>query len=244
MNNIKISVVTVCYNAVNDIEETILSVINQTYDNIEYIIIDGGSTDGTVDKIKKYTDHISYWISEPDKGIYDAMNKGINIATGDYINFMNAGDCYNSNSVISEMLSHLYGFPTIVYGDTIFKKKSGYEKWEYPPLEDIAKNMVFCHQSTFINLDYHKKHLFDTTYKLAGDYKILFDAYMNKEEFLYIPIVVSIYNCCNGGASTQDHKKRIREKCKIWGIYDKPLLRMKYEILIFLLQLKDKMRHS
>ena len=91
-NNILISVVTVSYNAVATIEQTLLSVINQTYPNIEYIIIDGGSTDGTVDIIKKYADEIVYWISEPDKGIYDAMNKGIKKANGEWINFINAGD--------------------------------------------------------------------------------------------------------------------------------------------------------
>lgn len=75
-----ISVITVSYNAVSTIEDTILSVINQTYPNIEYIIIDGGSADGTVDIIEKYVDRISYWVSEPDKGIYDAMNKGLKVA--------------------------------------------------------------------------------------------------------------------------------------------------------------------
>ena len=89
---LKITFITVCYNAIDTLEKTILSIINQTYPNIEYIIIDGASTDGTVDIIKKYEHKLSYWISEPDKGIYDAMNKGLKRATGDYINFMNADD--------------------------------------------------------------------------------------------------------------------------------------------------------
>ena len=101
MEPIKISVITVAYNASRYIETTILSVINQTYSNIEYIIIDGGSTDGTVDIIKKYSNKISYWISEPDKGIYDAMNKGINKATGEWINFMNAGDTFHNPDTLS-----------------------------------------------------------------------------------------------------------------------------------------------
>ena len=87
-----ISVITVSYNAVSTIEDTILSVINQTYPNIEYIIIDGGSADGTVDIIEKYVDRISYWVSEPDKGIYDAMNKGLKVANGDWAIFMGSDD--------------------------------------------------------------------------------------------------------------------------------------------------------
>ena len=88
----KISIITPCFNAVEYIEQTILSIINQDYDNIEYIIIDGGSTDGTVDIIKKYEDKVSYWISEPDKGQSDAINKGIAVATGDIFNWINADD--------------------------------------------------------------------------------------------------------------------------------------------------------
>ena len=99
----KISVVTVCYNAVETIEKTILSVINKTYQNIEYIIIDGASTDGTVDIINRYRDKIAYFVSEPDKGIYDAMNKGINAATGDWISFMNAGDTFYCNKTIHRL---------------------------------------------------------------------------------------------------------------------------------------------
>ena len=103
----KITIVTISYNIVTYIEKTILSVVNQTYPNIEYIVIDGGSTDGTLDVIKKYSDKITYWVSESDKGIYDAMNKGIDAATGDWINFMNAGDVFYHNNVIDEIIPFL-----------------------------------------------------------------------------------------------------------------------------------------
>jgi cellulose synthase/poly-beta-1,6-N-acetylglucosamine synthase-like glycosyltransferase len=94
-----ISIITVVYNGEKFLEETIKSVINQTYDNVEYIIIDGGSSDGTIDIIKKYEDYIDYWVSEKDNGIYDAMNKGIDLATGIWINFMNAGDLFFDNTI-------------------------------------------------------------------------------------------------------------------------------------------------
>lgn len=103
--NHKITVVTVCYNAVNEIEKTIRSVLSQTYPDKEYIVIDGGSTDGTVDIIRKYADRIDYWISEPDGGIYEGMTKGIEHATGDYINFMNAGDLFFDNHVLDEVFA-------------------------------------------------------------------------------------------------------------------------------------------
>ena len=105
MNNSKITVITVVYNCHDTIEATILSVINQTYDNVEYIIIDGGSKDGTVDVIKKYQDQINYWVSEPDEGIYEAMNKGIDKASGDWINFMNSGDSFTSDKVLNSIFA-------------------------------------------------------------------------------------------------------------------------------------------
>ena len=100
---LKISIITVSYNAAATIERTILSVIRQTYPHMEYIVIDGGSTDGTVDIIRKYEDQIAYWVSEPDQGIYDAMNKGIRRATGDYIYFLGADDWLRDDQVMQEV---------------------------------------------------------------------------------------------------------------------------------------------
>lgn len=100
-NNLpRVSVITVCYNAVSAIQRTILSVLSQTYENIEYIIIDGKSTDGTLAIIKKYESRIAFWLSEPDNGIYDAMNKAIDKATGEWVLFMNADDEFVDNKVV------------------------------------------------------------------------------------------------------------------------------------------------
>lgn len=121
-----ISVVTVCYNAADTIEKTMLSVLNQTYHDIEYIIIDGGSTDGTVEIIRKYADRIAYWVSEPDKGIYDAMNKGIKVATGEWINFMNAGDEFVDANVLDKLFfAKTVANVDVIYGNTLMKYTEG-----------------------------------------------------------------------------------------------------------------------
>ena len=122
MNNLKVSIITVSYNSVNTIERTIQSVISQTYDNIEYIIIDGCSTDNTQEIIRRYESHISYWVSEADGGIYDAMNKGIKHATGDIIGILNSDDRYHSDHII-ETIVNKYSCsdcPCIIHGDICY----------------------------------------------------------------------------------------------------------------------------
>jgi glycosyltransferase involved in cell wall biosynthesis len=120
-----ISIITVSYNVVSSIEKTILSIVNQNFNNFEYIIIDGGSTDGTVDKIKKYQDKITLWVSEPDKGIYDAMNKGISYAKGEYICFINSGDILLELPVQSIINSNasLIAFPVKLSNGNVFFPK-------------------------------------------------------------------------------------------------------------------------
>lgn len=130
-----ITIITVAYNAVKDIENTILSVLNQTYPNIEYIIIDGGSTDGTLDIIKKYEDKISYWVSEADKGIYDAMNKGALKATGEWLNFMNAGDTFYDQQVLEKVFKdNDWSDADVIYGDINI---------EYPKKKKVKKTITF-----------------------------------------------------------------------------------------------------
>lgn len=117
-----VSIVTVSYNSADTIEQTIQSVTKQTYPNIEYIIIDGGSRDGTVEIIKRYQDKISFWISEPDMGIYDAMNKGISYAKGDYIGIINSDDWYELDA-IEKIVSKIKEDPIIIYGNMMCEKE-------------------------------------------------------------------------------------------------------------------------
>lgn len=121
----KITVVTVCFNAESVLEQTMQSVLNQTYKNVEYLIIDGGSKDGTLDIIKKYSDKVK-WISEPDKGIYDAMNKGVKMASGEWINFMNAGDRFASNDVLEKIFAKEYPEEVkFLYSDNYYVNEKG-----------------------------------------------------------------------------------------------------------------------
>ena len=114
------SVITITYNAAATLEETILSVISQTYHHVEYIIVDGASTDGTMQIVERYRNKINKMVSEPDKGLYDAMNKGIDLATGDYLVFLNAGDSFHADTTLQQMVHTIKGkeLPDILYGNT------------------------------------------------------------------------------------------------------------------------------
>ena len=196
-NNPLITIITVSYNAVLDIEATILSVIEQTYPLIEYIIIDGGSTDGTLEIIKKYENQITHWISEPDNGIYDAMNKGIQLAKGEWINFMNAGDLfYNENTIYNIHFEDMNDNIKVIYGDTIKKKAKRKIKIKAKNINTIHRGIICCHQSVFVSLTNKKDILFDCSYKISSDYNQIYNLYFKykKEAFKYVPIVVSIFD--------------------------------------------------
>lgn len=192
-SKLKISVVTVSYNAAETIEETIQSVVNQTYDNIEYIIIDGGSTDGTVDIIKKYADCITYWISEPDKGIYDAMNKGIAVASGDYINFMNAGDRFVNSKIVDLLSKQIVESDDVIYGN--WKIDDYSSQIRYPRnLNNMKFGSCLCHQSTFTKTSLLKLQGYDTSYRIAADYEKACDLYTKGYKFKYINEVIADYS--------------------------------------------------
>ncbi len=206
-----ISVITVVLNGEKYLEETILSVLNQTYDNVEYIIIDGGSTDGTLDLIKKYEHAIDYWVSEKDRGIYDAMNKGIVLATGDWINFMNAGDgFYDTESILkifTESIEEVYG---VIYGDTLIIYNNKLQRISKAlPIENINYGMVFSHQSCFTRSHICKTKKFSLDFRFAADFHFFISLYKEGVCFLYFPEVISYMRA--GGLSDTYRLKVISE---------------------------------
>lgn len=206
-----VSIITVSYNAIMSIEDTIISVINQKYPNIEYIIIDGGSNDGTVDIIKKYSNKITYWISEPDSGIYDAMNKGIMIAKGEWINFMNCGDSFYDNSVIKTIFSNKIS-SDVIYGNTCLLLKQGNYIVGPKELTIMKRQLPFYHQSSFVKTNLMKEFLFDTKYKICADYNFFFHLWKKNYTFNYQNIIISNYNLLIYSLSNNSHFKAYCEK--------------------------------
>lgn len=239
-NKLKISVVTVSYNAAATIEETIQSVVNQTYDNIEYIIIDGGSTDGTVDIIKKYADRIAYLVSEPDGGIYDAMNKGIAVATGDYINFMNAGDRFNGKHILEEVFdsSINISLADIIYGNAIFSYPWGNLLVRPRALTEFKSYDPIFHQSSFTKLLLLKNLPFDISFKIAGDYNFFYKCYISDKKFKYLDISMAIFDASDG-ISSNAIGLRLEEGLRITG--QKSCLRFKIKKLLMIVKYTIRM---
>lgn len=180
----KVSVITIVRNDVQHIEQTMLSVLGQTYPDVEYIVIDGGSTDGTTDVIKKYADRLAYWVSEPDGGIYPAMNKGVEHATGEWVNFMNSGDAFADDRVLEDIftlqpqsLTTLQPYNlkplqpyNLIGGNTINFYADGHEETHYAePASVLPTRLPFSHQASFVRREVCK---FDVDYKLAADYAL------------------------------------------------------------------------
>ena len=205
MNKPIFTIITVSFNAKSTIEESILSVINQTYPYIEYIIIDGGSTDGTIDIIKKYDKYLAYWISEPDKGIYDAMNKGIEKATGKWINFMNAGDTFYDNNVIEYIAQQVDDNIDIIFGNTHLIYTFGDYILKGGKVSS-QQYMPFCHQSSFSCSKLMKRYGFDLTYKICADKNFFYIAYNNHAIYKYVDMMISNYEAEDGISANNLHQ--------------------------------------
>jgi len=214
VNNIpKISIITVVFNSEKFIEATIKSILSQTFKNVEYIIIDGNSRDKTVDIIKAYEDKISLWISEPDKGLYDAMNKGLLRAKGEYILFINSGDKLFNNTTLEE----IFKLPEadVYYGDTLIINTEGKElglRRLRPPenlnFQSFKKGMLVCHQS-FIA----KKSLvplFDLSLKYASDYDWTIEILRKSDKIINTQLTISRF--LEGGQTSKTVYKGLKER--------------------------------
>lgn len=200
----KITIVTVCYNAEKFIEDSIRSVVNEKNNNIsiEYIIIDGDSKDNTINIIRKYDSFIDNWISEKDTGIYDAMNKGLRIASGDWIIFLGADDRLFPNS-LKNIINKLVDYNTAYYGNVIHSLDGRIFDGYFSKLKIMYKNI--SHQSIFYPKKYYKKNNYITKYKIAADYVYLLNYVGNKFfKLKYEPVLISIYNNTDGVSSKNE----------------------------------------
>ena len=231
-----VTVVTVVYNDEEHIENTIQSVLDQTYENIEYIIIDGSSTDATWAKIEKYADEIDVRLSERDLGVYDAMNKGIILANGEWIHFLNSGDVFYNRNVISNIFDNYKdNGESMIYGDTIF----------YNPKLNVKNRVVAkransvhgsympsCHQSIFTRAYELKNHLFDLRYKVYADSNFFYELNKRNKKGLYTNSVISIYD--STGLSSRNKKDRLLERFLMYFRH-----RDIYCIVYFLMYIKN-----
>ena len=228
-----ISIITVVYNGVKTIEQTILSVIQQPYQNKEYIIIDGGSTDGTVALIKNYESYLSYWISEPDNGVYDAMNKGIGQAKGELIGVINADDWYEEN--IFSQIAHQYretGSDHVIYGMLRIFQDNEFYSMVGNSIRILQEDTIM-HPSCFIPLKFYNTFgTYNSSYKYSADYDLIL-RYVNdgvKFSFIEKPIA----NFRRGGISSlpgaeiEKYKVRVRHRL---------ISKTEYALRIILIQL-------
>ncbi len=213
----RLTVATVTYNALNTLGPTVASVDRQTArKRFEYIIIDGFSMDGTMDLIKSFKDaHIvDYWISSPDEGIYDAMNRATELSHGDYVLFLNAGDEFAEPDTVEKLLDWHGENPDFVWGDCLIKRKG---KLVPDPadkmLQHIYRQMTVSHQSIAIRHDLLKEHPFSLDYQVCADYEVLCSLIANGFKGLYRPIPVALIE--EEGFSSQNFFVGLREKRKI-----------------------------
>lgn len=216
----KVTVITVTYNSGTTLRKTFESVANQSYKNIEYIVIDGGSNDDTLRIIAEYGQYISYWVSEPDKGIYNAMNKGIDHATGKLVYFLNADDYFYDNHTIEDVAKAYsrFGCPDVIYGDVMTysaSRRSTGRSGRNIGLSEVKKGRVICHQAIFMRKKILEKYRFNEEYRIAADYELQVKCLKDRHRFVYMDRIIAYY-CIDGLSSSLSGKRdTVYEKMRI-----------------------------
>ena len=216
----KFSIITVTYNAEKVLEDTIQSIVTQSYKNVEYIIVDGGSKDHTLDIINRYREHIHTLVSEPDKGLYDAMNKGIRLATGDYLCFLNAGDELHEDDTLQLMVHSITGteLPDVLYGETAIVDEEGHflrmrrlsapEDLNWKSFKD---GMLVCHQAFFPRPELAEPY--DLRYRFSADFDWCIRI-MKKSHTLH-NTHLTLIDYLNEGMTTRNHRASLHERFRI-----------------------------
>lgn len=228
-HNPKFSIITVTYNAAAVVEPTLHSIISQSYDNYEFILVDGGSSDDTVPKVRACGIKASHIVSERDKGLYDAMNKGIKLATGDYLCFLNAGDSFHSPDVLEKMVAAIDGealFPDVLYGETAivddkrqFVRMRRLQAPEQLHWTSFKQGMLVCHQAFFARRDIAPEYNLDYRYSADVDWCIR----VMKRARKMLKVKITIIDYLQDGLSIQHHRASLMERfnimCKHYGVF-------------------------
>ena len=223
----KVSIITVCLNMAETIEETIRSVLSQDHDDVEYIVIDGGSTDGTLDIIDRYKDQIDIFVTEPDKGLYDAMNKGLRKATGDVVGILNADDIFITNSGISNMLNHMSDDVDLVWGDVVYVDDQGsvVRRWRSSPYDkrSFYRGWMPPHPTMFVRRSLYERYGYlQSDMKIAADYELSLRLLeKNHCNGLYVPgTIVKMRSGGTGSQNLQSYIRGVVECYKAWRMND------------------------
>lgn len=255
MQTLKISVVTVCLNTVDTIVNTIESVLCQTYENIEYVIMDGQSTDGTLEKIRKYEDSPQVKvISEKDSGLYNAMNKAVDVCSGDYIIFLNSGDVFAGNTVIADAVVQITkgknitnqksdhgSLPDIFYSNVIKIYENGRVVEKYPGKHTVFKLLMMgkmpCHQGIFASTSVLRRYGFDESYRICADFDFLLRGVRNHVKMQYLDVDVSIVDCVMGISSQNVNLDKMRAE-------DDRSIKKNYPLIYYLMWIPKKIVRS
>ena len=224
-----VSVITVVYNSEKLLERTIQNILSQTYQNIELIIVDGGSKDGTLDIIKKYNDRISYWVSEKDNGLYDAMDKGLQLASGDYVWYINSGDLIFDNTTTEKIFAENRTDADIYYGDTLYINTknepiglrgeiTNKKLPKHLKVDDFKYGMVICHQAFVMKRSIAARY--DLQYKYVADYDWEIACIKNSKIFVHTHLTLAQF--LTEGFSTKHRQQSVKEKHRVmlkhWGL--------------------------
>jgi len=235
---IQVSIITVCYNAAPMLKETIESVGNQQGCSMEYIVIDGGSTDETSMLLRQYSNIITRWISEPDKGIYDAMNKGVRMAIGEYCLFLNAGDTFASNDVLSEIFSS-HRFVDVIYGDVI-KEINGLNVIVPAHRFENSHRMCFCHQSVLTSRKQLLLHPYDTKYKMSADFKFYKILFLSGCSFEHVALPIAKFD--TNGISNRKRSAGLAENIRVIKETDRWIDKIRFLPRLYFVYLSCKIR--